>query len=358
MLLAKKDMDSLNISKLSPDQQTKIIDIKNGLELSNTGIYDYGVEISKKLGDFSSDLLSKVKVKDNPEIEELLEELMTNINSIDAESLSMKKPSLLRRIFKVDEISTFIKKHDSIVPVIETTKNKLEQCQYQLRKDIETCAMYYEENKQNIEDLDYHILAGRLKLKEEKDNYETMAKNVDKDDMLAVQELAQYQGYIDLLDRKLYNLELLRNLAIQNIPKLKILADGDNATIDKISTSISMTIPVWESQMLLAVLIARAKTATDLDKSITDMTNKLIENNSGYLRMTATQIATQIERGVIDVTSLKKSSDDIISTCRDIKTIRESAAKNRETALLELKQIQANLTTTLLMIEQNPGTTQ
>lgn len=352
MLLAKRDMDALNISKLSPEQQAKVLDIKNSIEMTNTGIYDYGVEISKRLGDFSSDLLGKVKVKDNPEIEVLLEELMTNINSIDAENLTIKKPSLLRRLFKVDELDMFIKKHDSIVPVIDATKDKLEECQYQLKKDIETCTLYYQENSKNIEDLDYHIVAGRLRLQEEKTKYEEMSRSVDTDDMLAIQELSFHQGNIDLLERKLYNLELLRNLAIQNIPKLKILADGDNATIDKISTSITMTIPVWESQMLLAVLIARAKTATELDKSITDMTNKLIENNSSYLKLTATEIATQIERGVIDVKSLKKSGEDIIATCKDIKTIRENAIKNREAALVELRQIQTNLTSTLLMIEE------
>lgn len=352
MLLAKCDMENLNISKLTSEQKQKVIELKDNLELSNTSIYDYGLEISKRLGDFSSDLLGKVKVKDNPEIEGLIEELMTNINTIDAESLTIKKPSFLKRLFKINEIDMFIKKHDSIVPIIDATKNKLEECQYQLKKDIETCALYYQENSKNIEDLDYHIIAGRLKLKEEKEAYEKEAICIDNEDMLAVQELAMRQGYIDLLDRKLYNLELLRNLAIQNIPKLKIIADGDNATIDKISTSITMTIPVWESQMLLAVLIARAKTATELDKSITDMTNKLIENNSGYLKMTATEIATQIERGVVDISSLKKSSEDIISTCKDIKTIRTNAVKNREAALTELRQIQNNLTSTLLMIDQ------
>lgn len=352
MLLAKRDMDSLNISKLNPEQQAKVMEIKNSIEMTNTGIYDYGIEISKRLGDFSSDLLGKVKVKDNPEIEVLLEELMVNINSIDAESLTVKKPNFFKKLFKIDELDMFIKKHDSVVPIIDATKDKLEECQYQLKKDIETCALYYKENSKNIEDLDYHIVAGRLRLQEEKMKYEEMSRTVDVEDMLAIQELSFHQGNIDLLERKLYNLELLRNLAIQNIPKLKILADGDNATIDKISTSITMTIPVWESQMLLAVLIARAKTATELDKSITDMTNKLIENNSSYLKMTATEIATQIERGVIDVKSLKKSGEDIIATCKDIKTIRENAIKNREAALVELRQIQNNLTTTLVMIEE------
>lgn len=352
MLMEKKDMDSLNLSKLTTEQQAKVVELRDSLDLTSTGIHNYGIEISKKLGDFSSDLLGKVKVKDNPEIEQLLEELMDNIDSIDADSLTVKKPGFFAKLFRKDEISKFLRRHDSIVPVIEATKDKLEHCQYQLMKDIETCALYYEENKQNIEDLDYHIVAGRLRLRDERAKYDELQSKLDRDDMLAVQELAQYQGYIDQLDRKLYNLEALRNLAIQNIPKLKILADGDNATIDKITTSITMTIPVWESQMLLAVLIARAKTATDLDKSITDMTNKLIENNSGYLKMTATQIATQIERGVIDVASLKKSSDDIIATCRDIKVIRENASKNREAAIVELRQIQNNLASTLLMIEQ------
>lgn len=352
MLLAKRDMDNLNISKLTPEQQTRLIEIKNNLEMSNTGIHDYGTEISKRLGEFSSDLLGKVKVKDNPEIEMLFEELMVNINSIDAENLTTKKPNFLKKIFKVDELGMFIKKHDSIVPVINSTKGKLEECQYQLKKDIETCELYYQENLRNIEDLDYHIVAGRLKLQEEKMLYDEMLRTVDPDDTLAVTELSFKEGNIDLLERKLHNLELLRNLAIQNIPKLKILADGDNATIDKISTSITMTIPVWESQMLLAVLIARAKTATELDKAITDMTNKLIENNSSYLKMTATEIATQIERGVIDVKSLKKSGEDIIATCKDVKAIRENAIKNREAAITELRQIQTNLTSTLLMIEE------
>lgn len=352
MLLAKKDMDALNLSRLTQEQTTKLMEIKDNLELTNSGIYDFGTEISENLGNFSTELLNKVKLKDNPEIENLLESLMEEIGSIDTEKLSVKKQGFLAKIFHTNDVEKFIRKHDTVVAAVDSTKKKLEQCQYQLRKDIETAAMYYEENAKNIEDLDYHILAGRLKLQEERQKYEEMERNTDKDDMLAIQELANYQGYIDLLDKKVYNLELLRNLAIQNIPKLKILADGDNATIDKISTSITMTIPVWESQMLLAILISRAATATKLDKAVTDMTNRLIEENSSYLKMTATEIATQIERGVIDINSLKKSSNDIIDTCKEIKQIRANAQKEREAALLELKQIQTNLTSTILTIEQ------
>lgn len=352
MLLAKRDMDDLNIMSLSEQDKTKILDLKNNIELTNNGIFDYGIDISKKLGSFSTDILEKVKVKDNPQIEELFNELMINIQSIDAEALSAKKPGFFQKFFKVNELDKFIRKHDSIVPVIDATKTKLEQCQYQLRKDIATCEEYYEENSRNIRDLDEHILAGRLRLQEEKEKYEAEAAKLDQDDMLAIQELSTYQGRIQLLEKKIYNLELLRTLAIQNIPKLKILSDGDNATIDKISTSISMTIPVWESQMLLAVLTARAKTATDFDKAVTDFTNTLIEQNSSYLKLTAVQIAEQIERGVIDVDSLKKSNEDIISTCMEVKSIRENAAKNRENAILELRQIQNNLASTLLTIEQ------
>lgn len=352
MLLTKKNMDALNLSTLTKEQTTKLMEIKDNLKLSNDGIFEYGTEISENLGNFSTELLNKVKLKDNPEIETLLESLMDEINSIDAEKLSIKKKGFLSKLFHTNEVEKFIRKHDTVVSAVEATKQKLEQCQYQLRKDIATAEEYYKENAKNIEDLDYHIVAGRLKIQEERQKYAELAKTTDNDDMLAVQELANYQGYIDLLDKKIYNLELLRGLAIQNIPKLKILSDGDNATIEKINTSITMTIPVWESQMLLAILISRAATATRLDKAVTDMTNRLIEENSSYLKMTATEIATQIERGVIDINSLKKSGNDIVDTCKEIKQIRANAQKEREAALVELKQIQTNLASTILTIEQ------
>lgn len=356
MLLAKKDMDALNLSSLDQEQVQKINGIKEGLDLDPSSIYDYGVDISKKLGDFSSELLSKVKVKDAPEVEELLAELTKNIRSIDANSLTVKKPTFLQRIFKTDEIQQFIQKHDNIMPVVEMVKTKLEQCQYQLKKDIETCQVYYEQNASNIEELDCHIIAGRLRAKEAKDDLAKRQAELDESDILAVEELATYQRQIDLLENKLYNLELLRNLAIQNIPKLMILSDGDNVMINKIDTSINMTIPAWESQMVLAVLIARTRTAALLDKSFTDMTNKLIEGNASYLRMTAAEIAAQIERGVIDVESLKKSAQDIEATYKEVRQIREQGKLNRENAIRDLRIIQENVNSAVLMLEDQAGT--
>lgn len=356
MLLAKKDMDSLNLENLDQERVQKITAIKESLDLNSTSIYDYGVDISKKLGDFSSELLSKVKVKDAPEVEELLAELTKSIKSIDANSLTVKKPTLLQRIFKTDEVQNFIRRHDNIMPVVEMVKTKLEQCQYQLKKDIETCQMYYQQNSSNIEELDCHILAGRLRAKEAKEELEKRQAELDESDILAVEELAAYQRQIDLLENKLYNLELLRNLAIQNIPKLMILSDGDNVMINKIVTSIDMTIPAWESQMVLAVLIARTRTAALLDKNFTDMTNKLIEDNASYLRMTASEIATQIERGIIDVDSLKKSAQDIEATYKEVRQIREAGKQNRENAIRDLKTIQENISSAVLMLEDQAVT--
>ena len=199
--LAKKDIDNVNLDNVEEARKNQILSIKNGIVLNYENTLDYAGDASKNLTEFSSDLLKTMKLKDTPEVEGLITELMTGLSKVDVDTLVDKKPSFLARLFKIDELKSFVVKYEDVASLIEDVKGKLHQAYFQLKKDIEVCNRYLEQNLAYINELDNYIMAGRLKLMEEQDAIQYEKANIDETDMLAVHTLNARQNEIDRLDR-------------------------------------------------------------------------------------------------------------------------------------------------------------
>jgi len=317
--------------------------VKDSIVLDYPSISSYGNEVSKKLSDFSSEILKSVQVKDSPEVEELLLTLVGQLNSIDCTTLVPKKQSFIRKLFGGQDLKTFITKYETVQQFITGVSKQLAQAEYSLSKDINTCNIYIKQNQQYINELDVYIEAGKQKLKEARDEYEARKITLDKSDILAGQELSLKESELNMFERKIHNLELQRMVAIQNIPQLMLIRDGDAVLVEKIQSSIDTSIPLWESQMVIAIQTMRQQNGAKLVKSITDTNNELLRRNSELLKTSTTSVAIELERDIVDLETLKETNNNLIATIEEIRSIRQNGIKNRASVVGELVDLQHRL---------------
>ena len=348
--LAKRDLEQLNLANMSKERQEQILAIKSSIVMSRDSTLEYAGDASRNLTEFSSDLLKTVKVKDTPEVEGLINELMTGLEKVDASTLQARKPTVFERLFKVDQVKQFITRYEDVEGIIDTVKDKLSVANFQLKKDIEVCERYLRQNEAYINELDNYIVAGGIRAQEEQAAIDEAQKNVDPSDQLAVITLNNRQSELDRFNRKLHDLKLMRAIAIQNIPQIILIADGDSVLIEKIESSINSAIPLWESQMVIAIQLMRQRGALALEKAVTQTTNNLIAKNSELLKSGSLEVAKALETGIVDVEVLKKNSQNLIETLKGIKQIREEGKQSRLKAAQELSQLQIQLNEQLLLV--------
>lgn len=353
MFLSKRDMDSLSLENLSKERKESILAIKDSISLSYEDTLDFASSASKNLTEFSSDLLRTMKIKDTPEVEGLLTELMAGLEKVDAGTLMESKPSFFKKLFHVDSVKSFIVRYEDVESVVDGVKDKLDQASYQLKKDIEHCNRYLEQNLAYINELDNFIMAGKLKIEEENKEIEAERRHLDETDLLAVHSLNAKQNEVDRLDRKIHNLLLMREIAVQNIPQIMLIRDGDGVLIEKIDSSINSAIPLWESQMVIAIQLMRQKGALAIQRSVTNTTNNLIAKNSELLKSGSIEVAKELETGIVDVEVLKKNSENLIRTLEEIKRVRAEGKIARDRATQDLVALQMKLNDTLLLASGN-----
>ena len=347
--LTKKEMESLSIDRLDESRRKEIMSIKGSIALSYEDTLDFASSASKNLTNFSSDLLRTMKVKDTPEVEGLITELLAGLERVDANTLMETKSSFFKKLFKTDELKQFIVRYEDVASVIENVKGKLEESNFQLKKDIEVCNRYFEQNLAYINELDNYIMAGKMRVEEERKLIAEEEDSFDSSDMLEVHNFNAHVNEVDRLERKVHDLTLMREIAIQNIPQIMLIRDGDGVLIEKIQSSINSAIPLWESQMVIAIQLMRQKGALAIQKSVTNTTNNLIAKNSELLKAGSIEVAKELERGIVDVEVLKKNSENLIKTLEAIRTVRAEGRENRLKATQELASLQMQLNEQLML---------
>ncbi len=345
-------MTKNELTLMEQKQRQELVEsVKNSIALDHASISKYGSEVSSKLTDFSTEILKSVKVKDSPEVEELLLTLVGELNSIDCNSLTQKKKGFLSKFFGNQDPQQFIAKYESVHSFIAGVTKKLSQAEYTLGKDIEVCEEYIQQNRQYINELDVYIEAGNQYLAEAKAEYEKQKAELDKNDLLAAQELQLLESDINMFERKVHNLNVQRMVAIQNIPQLMLIRDGDAVLVEKINASIDTSIPLWESQMVIAIQVMRQQNGAKLVKSITDTNNELLKRNAELLKQSTTAVAIELERDIVDLDTLKQTNESLISTIQEIRQIRQNGQKEREAVAKELQGLQTKLIETTMDVQ-------
>lgn len=345
MLLEQKKLFIGDISTLPINIQNEIMNIKNNILLNHEDIFAYSQEITNKLSEMSTRILDSIKENTIPDTESMFLELMNQLNQID--TMDSKK-NLFQKLFKKTNIDTLLTRYESVSVVVSEVKNKLIQTEYQLKKDIKISEKFLENNFEYIQELDKYIAAGIIKINEEENAIACKKLEIDNKDLLAVQELSMRESNLNTFKRKIHDLKLQRAISIQNISQLMLLKDGNTVLIEKIEDSINSVIPLWQSQIVISIQTMRQDNGAKLQQSVSNATNTLLRQNAKALKESTVAVATELEKDIVDIDTLKYSNEQLISTISNIKEIKEIGEEKRNEVIDELAKLHLQLNQTLL----------
>ena len=337
---------------LSPEEQKMVDDFAEKIDITNSQlVLQYGAASQKKLSDFSETALSRVKTKDMGETGELITSLITELKDFDANA---EQPKGILGFFKkagsnIEQLKT---RYDSADKNVERIRAQLEDHQVTLMKDITMLDKMYQLNLVYFKELTMYILAGKKKLNavragELKAAQEKAQRTQLPEDAQAARDLADL---CDRFEKKLYDLELTRNVSIQMGPQIRLIQSNDTIMAEKIQTTIVNTIPLWKNQMVLALGIAHSQEAMKAERAVTDATNELLKRNAATLKQGTIDIAKESERGIVDIETLQQTNKQLIETLDELNKIRAEGKAKRASAEEELGRIEGELRTKLLEI--------
>lgn len=339
---------SIDESMLSNDEKEMVAQFANEIDISNAKqVIQYGSSAQKSISDFSVNILGKVKTSELGDVGDALKELTV---ALDATTEPEKKGIL--GIFQkakrgVDSIKANYAKAETNVSRIE---KDLEKHQVVLTQDVEMFEQMYDLNLQYYRELTMYIIAGKKAL--DKARGEQLEALKEKAETSQIQEdVENYNKYVNLCNRfekKLHDLELTRVIAMQVAPQIRLLQDNDQEMLEKIQSSLVNTIPLWRHQMVLALGIEHTQRALSAQNMITEKTNELLTRNAETLKMATVETAKEAERSVVDIATLKRCNQQLISSISEVVKIHEQGAKRRQDAEMELVKVEQELKQALL----------
>lgn len=331
------------------EEEKKVIDnFASQIDLNKSDqILQYGVGAQKKIADFSESAINNVKTKDLGEVGEMLSSVVIELKSFDVE----EEKGILGIFKKTSNKITAMKaKYDKAEVNINKICEALEKHQIQLLKDIAMLDKMYDLNRVYFKELSMYIAAGKQKIEYSKNNELPVLR--DKAAASGLPEDAQlvndFDGVINRFEKKIHDLELTRMISIQMAPQIRLVQGNDTVMAEKIQSTIVNTIPLWKSQMVLALGITHSTEAAKVQREVTDMTNDLLKKNAETLKMATIETAKESERGIVDVETLKATNESLISTIDEVLKIQEEGREKRKEAEVELVRIETELKEKLL----------
>ena len=352
---AQADAVRRAVEALTPEERAKAEEIKNGIDLmdSQTAIL-YGVGAQRNLAEFSDNILANVRNKDTGYVGDLMGELVEKVRDVgvdEAEGGVLDKLPFLRSAARA--VRRLLARYEKIEVQIDRIQRDLEEARMQMLKDIAMFDGLYEKNLEYFRGLQVYIVAGEEKLRETRE--ETLprlrAEAQAKGDPMSAQVVRDFEDTVDRFEKKLHDLKLSKSIAIQTAPQIRLIQNNDKLLVDKIQTAILSTIPLWKGQIVIALGLARQQSALQMQRSVTDTTNELLQRNAELLKQNSLDVARESERGIVDLETLKKVNDDLIPTIEEtIQIQREGRA--RQSAEAELAGIEQKLKDALLTAAQ------
>lgn len=331
-------------TRLSPEEQKMVDDFAEKIDVTNSQmVLQYGAATQKKIGDFSETALDKVRTKDLGETGEMIADLVTELKGFDAQEESKGIFGFFKKAGSgIEAMKAKYAKTEANVEKIEAV---LEGHQVQLLKDVAMLDKMYQMNMLYFKELTMYILAGKKKLKQVREGELQAAMDKAKasglpEDAQAARDLADM---CDRFEKKLYDLELTRNVSIQMGPQIRLIQNNDTMMAEKIQTSIVNTIPLWKSQMVLALGLAHSQQAIEAQRAVSDMTNELLKKNAAALKQGTIDAAKESERGIVDIETLQATNKSLIETLDELNKIQSEGRAKRAAAEVELGRIEGEL---------------
>lgn len=349
---AETEQPALDDSILTDEERRTVDVFAKQIDLTNsTLVLQYGAGTQKKMADFSESALENVRSKDLGEVGDLLSDVVKELKSFDEEEEEKGFFGIFKKASnKIESMKAKYAKAESNVNEIVKV---LEKHQVQLMKDTALLDKMYDLNLTYFKELSMYILAGKKKLLEVRNTQ--LAELLKKAEISGLPEDAQAAKDLDSMcnrfEKKIHDLELTRMISIQTAPQIRLVQNNDTLMVEKIQSTIVNTIPLWKSQMVLALGVEHSAQAAAAQREVTDMTNQLLRKNAEKLKMATVETAKESERGIVDMDTLKATNESLISTLDEVMNIQKEGRQRRQEAEAELQNMENELKNKLLQIQ-------
>ena len=351
--VAEEALQELDTSMLSNTEKKTIEEFAKKIDIENPEhVLLYGASAQKKVADFSDSALATVRTDQTGETGEMLVKLISEIKGFSTEA---DRPSGIRGWFwdarkNFEEIKN---RYEKVDVNVDEVASSLEENQRMLLKDISMLNHLYEMNTQYFKELTMYIVAGEKKLKEVREGalQELSAKAKENQDTMDAQRVNDLATACDRFEKKLHDLKLTRTVALQMAPQIRLLQNNDSLLVERIQSTLSNTLPLWKSQIVIALGLARSQQALKAQTAVTNMTNELLKKNAEMLKMGTIETAKEAERGIIDITTLSKTNQDLIDTITEVMNVQREGRQQRIDAEKQLLVLETQLKQKLLELK-------
>ncbi|WP_368190858.1 toxic anion resistance protein [Blautia sp. 1033sp1_1033st1_G9_1033SCRN_220408] len=345
----KKEMEE---TILTPEEQKLVADFAARIDIENTNqILQYGAGTQKKMADFSDAALANVKTQELGEAGDLIAEVVGELRDFDATEEKGIFGFFKKQSNKIEAMKNrYAKAEVNVQKIVDS----LQEHQIRLMKDSAMLDKMYQQNLNYYKELTMYILAGKKKLEEVRNGRLSQLETKAQISGSAqdAQEAKDLDSKCNRFEKKLHDLELTRTISMQTAPQIRLVQNNDTTMVEKIQTTIVNTIPLWKSQMVLALGIAHSTEAANAQRKVTDLTNELLKKNAEALHMASVETAKESERGIVDIETLKKTNADLIQTLDDVMRIQKEGRIKRQQAEVEMQRMEAELKSKLLEIRK------
>ena len=347
---AAQTAPKLDSSQLTPAERKAIDDFEKQIDVSNPDhILLFGADAQKKIADFSDTALEAVKTQDTGEIGDMLVNLVTELKGFEADA---EEPKGLRKLFSNanTRMEGMKARYTKVSGNVENIASSLEQYQVQLLKDVAMFNRLYDQNSDYFRQLTLYIIAGEEKLEQVRNGElkELMTKAEASGDAMDAQKANDLAAQCDRFEKKLHDLKLTRQVSMQMAPQIRLLQNNDSLLVERIQSTLSNTLPLWKSQMVLALGLHHSQQALKAQQAVTDMTNELLKKNAETLKMGTIETAKEAERGIVDIDTLVQTNQSLIDTINEVMKIQSEGHTKRIEAEKTLYQVEAELKQKLL----------
>ncbi|MGN0696395.1 MAG: toxic anion resistance protein [Oscillospiraceae bacterium] len=344
---------------LTPEDKAKIAMIKESIDLTDPGTtVQYGIGAQRRLTEFTDSILDNVRSKDGGQVGDLLSDLVVEINSLDPSSLTndngilSKLPGVKNAVKALKKLAERYSKAEVQIDRIEAA---LEKARMDMLKDISVFDIMYKQNLDCFRELGLYIQAGKERVEEMRTETvpKLRAEAQASGDPMDAQLVRDFEDEIDRFEKKIYDLELSRTIAVQTAPQIKLIQNNDRVLVDKIQTAVLNTIPIWKSQFVIAMGLNNQQRVLKMQREITETTNSMLLKNSELLKTNTVETAKESNRGIVDVETLQRVNKNLIDTIEETIQIQQEGRQKRAEAEKALGQIENDLKTKLVEIMGN-----
>ena len=335
------------VEELTPAERAEVEKIKEGLDLTDSAaIIDFGTAAQKNIADFSDSILCNVRAKDSGYVGELLGELLTNVKSFEPKSSDggfLKKLPLVSSL--VGKAETMMQGYEKVSVQVEKVKTSLQKARMLMMKDVTMLDTLFAKNLEYFKTLELYIRAGEEKMQEMREVTlpKLRAQAAASSDPMAAQVVSDFESSVERFEKKVHDLKISKTISIQTAPQIRLIQNNDKVLIDRVQSAIYNSIPLWKNQMVIALGLANQKKVLEMQHSVNEMTNDLLKKNAEMLKIGTIETAKENERSIVDIETVRKVNDDLVTTIEETLKIQQDGRARRRAAEAELVELEGRL---------------